>query len=70
MFVRKVMTRGTVCVYCRRRPISTSWRPFCSENCKLRDLQGWLDEDYRIPGEEQSSHMANDGSTGEDKTEM
>ncbi len=50
--------------------MSSSWRPFCSEDCKLRDLQGWLDEDYRIPGEEQSSQMTNDGNTGENKTEM
>ena len=50
--------------------MSSSWRPFCSENCKLRDLQGWLNEDYRIPDQEQSSHMTNDGSAGEDKTEM
>ncbi|GEM_PF-6844773 len=70
MLACKVMPRGTVCVYCRQRPMSASWRPFCSENCKLRDLQGWLDEAYRIPGEEPSSHMANDGITGEDKTEM
>jgi len=71
MFVRKAMTRETTaCVYCHRRPMSSSWRPFCSEDCKLRDLQGWLDEDYRIAGEEQSSQMTNDGNTGENKTEM
>lgn len=26
------------------------WFPFCSERCKLVDLGGWLDEDFRIPG--------------------
>ena len=24
--------------------------PFCSERCRLVDLDRWLDEDYRIPG--------------------
>ncbi|MFC1763646.1 DNA gyrase inhibitor YacG [Planctomycetota bacterium] len=23
--------------------------PFCSERCKLVDLNAWLDSDYRIP---------------------
>jgi len=23
--------------------------PFCSERCKLVDLNAWLDADYRIP---------------------
>jgi hypothetical protein len=26
-------------------------RPFCSITCKLVDLGGWLDENYRVPGE-------------------
>ena len=64
------MTSGPTCVYCRRRQMSSSWQPFCSEDCKLRDLQGWLDEDYRIPDQEQSSQMTDDGSGGEDKIEM
>lgn len=28
-----------------------SFRPFCSERCKLIDLGRWAAEDYRIPGE-------------------
>jgi endogenous inhibitor of DNA gyrase (YacG/DUF329 family) len=27
-----------------------SWRPFCSERCKLLDLGNWASERYRIPG--------------------
>jgi|TARA_B110000263_G_C14922944_1_gene335651 endogenous inhibitor of DNA gyrase (YacG/DUF329 family) len=50
--------------------MSSSWQPFCSEDCKLRDLQGWLDEDYRIPDQEQSSQMTDDGSSSENKIEM
>jgi endogenous inhibitor of DNA gyrase (YacG/DUF329 family) len=26
-------------------------RPFCSERCRLVDLEGWLGERYAIPGE-------------------
>ena len=27
------------------------WRPFCSERCKLFNLQNWVDERYRVPGD-------------------
>ncbi len=26
-------------------------RPFCSERCRLVDLQGWLGERYAVPGD-------------------
>ena len=28
--------------------------PFCSERCRLIDLGRWLDEDYRIPEDEEN----------------
>lgn len=28
-----------------------TWRPFCSERCKLIDLGEWADEGHRIAGE-------------------
>lgn len=31
------------------------WRPFCSERCKLIDLGEWLEENHRIPGEQDYS---------------
>jgi len=34
------------------------FRPFCSERCRLIDLQGWLGERYRIPQDE--SHDPDD----------
>jgi hypothetical protein len=39
------------CPICRQQ---TQWqdnpfRPFCSERCKLIDLDHWLSERYRIP---------------------
>ncbi len=41
----------TICVQCRARPVAKAWRPFCSERCKLLDLQNWVDGDYRVAGE-------------------
>ena len=29
--------------------------PFCSERCQLVDLGRWLDEEYRVPDEPDSS---------------
>ena len=29
------------------------FRPFCSERCKLLDLEGWFSERYRIPKAEE-----------------
>lgn len=36
-----------------RSDAANSWRPFCSERCKLMDLGDWLDERYRVPAENQ-----------------
>ncbi len=30
------------------------YRPFCSDRCRLVDLQGWFGERYRIPHDEDS----------------
>jgi len=40
-----------VCVCCRQRPAAPAWHPFCSERCRLLDLERWIDGDYRIAGE-------------------
>jgi hypothetical protein len=45
------MVAGRLCVYCRRRPTTPEWDPFCSERCKLADLGRWLSGDYRVPGD-------------------
>lgn len=31
---------------------SNSWKPFCSERCKIIDLGAWANEQYQIPSEE------------------
>jgi uncharacterized protein len=40
-----------LCVFCRKHPVETRWRPFCSERCKLQDLAHWADGTYRVAAE-------------------
>lgn len=47
------------------------YRPFCSERCKLLDLGHWVDEDYRVPAqeerpsvEEMEQQISDDGMRG------
>ena len=42
-----------------------AYRPFCSERCKLVDLEGWLSARYRVPVEEESLE-GQDGAIEED----
>ena len=44
------MPEAPQCVYCRRRPATQDWLPFCSDRCKMADLGRWLSGDYRVPG--------------------
>jgi len=50
------------------------YRPFCSERCKLVDLDNWLSERYRIPvnGDELSrtSSAPADESERDEKAEL
>jgi len=34
-----------------------SWRPFCSERCKLIDLGAWATERYRVPVTEEKDEL-------------
>jgi uncharacterized protein len=38
------------CPMCKRETTwdGNPWRPFCSERCKMIDLDNWLSERYRI----------------------
>ena len=38
------------CPICGRPP-DVKLRPFCSERCRRVDLDRWLSETYRVPGE-------------------
>ena len=49
--------RTVRCPLCGRR---TTWRenphrPFCSERCRLADLEGWLSGRYVVPGDPEES---------------
>ncbi len=41
------------CPICKKKTTweENTWRPFCSERCKMIDLGKWASDDYRIPGE-------------------
>jgi endogenous inhibitor of DNA gyrase (YacG/DUF329 family) len=40
-----------ICPICKNATTweENSWRPFCSERCKLIDLGKWVTEEYKIP---------------------
>jgi len=39
-----------------------TYRPFCSERCKLIDLGAWASEAYRVPVQEQADDQSADSS--------
>jgi endogenous inhibitor of DNA gyrase (YacG/DUF329 family) len=44
-----------------------TWRPFCSERCQLIDFGRWIDEDFRVPGQQISpGEIAEQPQTNED----
>jgi len=56
------MPHSVKCPTCRKE---AGWegnphRPFCSERCRLIDLGAWVEERYRIPGDEIDSNVAGD----------
>ena len=54
------MSKTIVCPQCRKETTweGNSYRPFCSERCKLIDLGSWIDERYAI-SEEKGNHLSN-----------
>ena len=42
-----------VCAKAVRWSSEEKWKPFCSERCRLIDLGQWLNEEYRIPQQEE-----------------
>jgi len=44
-----------------------TFRPFCSERCKLIDLGAWANDEYRLPTQDAPQH--NKGSQNEDDYE-
>jgi len=54
-----------LCVFCRRQPVDSAWRPFCSERCKIQDLARWADGSYKVPGEPVSEPPGSDNGESE-----
>jgi hypothetical protein len=40
------------CPICRSPLRTNDAKPFCSRECRLADLERWLDGSYRIPADE------------------
>ena len=41
-----------------------TWRPFCSERCKVGDLGAWANESYRVPLHEDQPELDPDPPPG------
>lgn len=52
-YVRPMSAPDPTCPICKAPTVDVdrAVRPFCSQRCKLLDLDRWLSGDYRIPGE-------------------
>ncbi len=46
------------CAYCRKKPVTATFRPFCSEGCRSRDLNAWLSDAYVIPGRSHEDELS------------
>jgi len=57
---RVVPLKPKLCPICKK-PEVVAFRPFCSKRCADLDLGAWLNESYRIPGDEQAA-MDDDSS--------
>lgn len=43
--------KSATCPVCGK-PMAAAFRPFCSDRCRMVDLNRWLSEAYRIPASE------------------
>lgn len=42
----------SLCSFCKRKPVTEAFKPFCSKRCADLDLGQWLTGGYAIPTEE------------------
>lgn len=47
----------------------TSYRPFCSERCRLIDLGAWASEDYQISGKSANEVMGEPGIESDEQAD-
>lgn len=62
-----IQKKDIVCPNCGKKNTwnkDNSFRPFCSERCKLIDLGDWASEQRRIPGESASPEDNKDSEEG------
>jgi len=55
--------KDIICPTCGKKETWTpenSYRPFCSDRCKLIDLGDWAGEKHRVPGEPVDTHNLHD----------
>lgn len=59
-----------VCPTCGKKDTwqaDNTYRPFCSERCKLIDLGAWADESYRVPSPPSQANETTHHSNDEDE---
>jgi len=64
------LPRIVSCPTCRKNvewTAESTWRPFCSQRCKLIDLGAWANESYRIPAVELDDDDEVPPEAGEDR---
>lgn len=44
----------------------STWRPFCSERCRMIDLGAWFSEERAIPAEDAETGAAAESESGPD----
>jgi endogenous inhibitor of DNA gyrase (YacG/DUF329 family) len=52
--MKKNQKNDIVCPHCGKKgtwAIENTFRPFCSERCKMIDLGNWAEEKNSVPGE-------------------
>lgn len=65
-------TNTHTCPTCRK-PVSWEgnvFRPFCSDRCRLIDLQGWFSERYRVPQSDESDPDDTEPQNGDSVSNM
>jgi len=70
LFANLTMPGERSCPYCKKPAgwENNPWRPFCSERCKMTDLELWAMGKYKIAGEKISKgDLAGDGECDEEE---
>ena len=47
--------------------VGSTWRPFCSERCKMLDFGAWASEAYRVPAVEADDDAADPPNAADER---